>query len=64
MKLFGMSYRDISVSLGIDKKYVQKIKVLPEDFSVTNGLLTPTLKLRRGIIEKKYQKEIDEMYAG
>jgi long-chain-fatty-acid--CoA ligase ACSBG len=44
-------------------QYVQKIKVLPEDFSVTNGMLTPTLKLRRPIIEKKYQKEIEEMYA-
>jgi long-chain-fatty-acid--CoA ligase ACSBG len=44
-------------------QHVQKITILPEDFSVANGMMTPTLKLRRTMIEKKYQAEIDKMYA-
>ena len=44
-------------------QYVQKISVLPEDFSISNGTLTPTLKLRRAIIEQRYQRQITEMYA-
>lgn len=44
-------------------QHVQKISILPEDLSVANSTITPTLKLRRAIIEKKYQGEIDSMYT-
>lgn len=36
--------------------------VAPSDFSVQNGELTPTLKVKRHYILKKYEKEIDELY--
>lgn len=35
-----------------------------EPWSVDNGLLTPTLKLRRGKILEKYAKDIERMYEG
>jgi long-chain-fatty-acid--CoA ligase ACSBG len=44
-------------------QFVQKITLLSEEFSIANGTLTPTLKLRRGVIEKKYQQRIAAMYA-
>jgi long-chain-fatty-acid--CoA ligase ACSBG len=44
-------------------QHVQKSTVLPEEISVANGLLTPTLKMRRSLIEQKYQEEIRAMYA-
>ena len=44
-------------------QHVQKITVLPQDFSVANGQMTATLKLKRSVIEAKYQKEIHEMYS-
>uniref|UniRef100_A0A7S3PCP5 Long-chain-fatty-acid--CoA ligase n=1 Tax=Aplanochytrium stocchinoi TaxID=215587 RepID=A0A7S3PCP5_9STRA len=39
------------------------IHVEPEVFSVDNGLLTPTFKLKRQQAKERYQTEIDNMYA-
>jgi long-chain-fatty-acid--CoA ligase ACSBG len=37
--------------------------ILSDDFSVPGGELTPTLKLKRPIVAKKYAAEIDGIYA-
>ena len=41
---------------------VKKIALLERDFEIAEGEITPTLKVRRAIIEKKYQPLIDELY--
>lgn len=41
---------------------IQKFTVLKEDLTIDNGCMTPTMKLKRTIIQKKFQKEIDAMY--
>jgi long-chain acyl-CoA synthetase len=41
---------------------VKKFKLLPKAFSMDDGELTPTQKLRRKVINDKYQDEIEEMY--
>ena len=41
---------------------VQNFTLLSEDFSVESGLLTPTLKLKRREVVKKYEGEIEKMY--
>lgn len=43
-------------------QYVQKITVLPECLSVANGMITPTQKLKRSVIEKQYKDAIEMMY--
>jgi long-chain acyl-CoA synthetase len=42
---------------------VKKFALLPRAFSVEMGELTPTMKLRRSIIEANYRDEIEGMYA-
>merc|ERR1719296_418620 len=42
---------------------IQKYCVLPCNFSEQEGELTPTKKLKRGAVEKRYQQLIDHIYA-
>ncbi|MBW8192859.1 long-chain fatty acid--CoA ligase [Neiella marina] len=42
---------------------VKRFTLLTTPFSMELGEITPTLKLRRKVIESKYQQEIDAMYA-
>lgn len=41
---------------------VKDIFLYPEQFSVENGLLTPTFKAKRHELKLKFKSEIDEMY--
>ena len=43
--------------------HIRKFKIIAEDFSIPGGELTPTLKLKRNVTAKKYQKLLDEMFA-
>ena len=43
--------------------HIRKFKLLPDDFSIPGGELTPTLKLKRKVTEKKYKEFVDEMFA-
>ena len=42
---------------------VQKAHVVDAPFAVATGELTPTMKLKRNIVNKKYAAEIEAMYA-
>ncbi|MGB7477838.1 MAG: long-chain fatty acid--CoA ligase [Polyangiales bacterium] len=42
---------------------IKKIKILPSVFSVDGGELTPTLKVKRNIVNEKYAAEIAAFYA-
>lgn len=41
---------------------VKRIHVSPEDFSVENGLLTPTFKLKRNVAAKHFGEQIKKLY--
>lgn len=41
---------------------IRLFRILPEPFDVANGLLTPSMKLRRDAITRRYEGEIDAMY--
>ncbi|HEX8981374.1 MAG TPA: AMP-binding protein [Ktedonobacterales bacterium] len=42
---------------------VKRFAIVPEDFTVENGLLTPTLKIRRRQIQSAYLPMIEQLYA-
>jgi long-chain acyl-CoA synthetase len=41
---------------------IKKFRLLPNEWSITDGELSPTLKLRRKFILEKYHQVIEEMY--
>ena len=43
---------------------IKKFALLPRDLDVEHGELTPSLKLKRPVVEREYRHLIDEMYAG
>ena len=41
---------------------VKKIKLINEEFTIENGMLTPTLKLKRKKILEKYKEDLEKLY--
>jgi long-chain acyl-CoA synthetase len=41
---------------------IKKIVIVPDEFTVATGEITPTLKLKRRVIEARYKLQIDELY--
>ncbi len=59
-------FQKIIDSVNADLAQHERIKsfvILPGDLTIDDGHLTPTLKVRRRIVEKTYQRQIDELYA-
>jgi long-chain acyl-CoA synthetase len=42
----------------------KKVVLLENDFTIESGELTPTLKVKRRVVEKRYKDLIDRAYAG
>ncbi|HMA47507.1 MAG TPA: AMP-binding protein, partial [Frankiaceae bacterium] len=42
---------------------IKDFRILDRDFSVEDGELTPSLKLKRKVVEARYRDTLDEMYA-
>ncbi len=59
------------ISAGIDRanehlsrvEQIKRFKVLPVDWAPAGDELTPTMKLKRRPISKKYAAEIEALYA-
>ena len=42
---------------------IKRLHVVPEEWSIENSLLTPSMKLKRRVVETRYAAEITEFYA-
>ena len=60
-KLFAQRIADINRKLA-QYETIKKFVLLPRDFSVDEGELTATLKLRRKVIYEKHKEKIEGMY--
>ncbi|WP_437774982.1 AMP-dependent synthetase/ligase [Sorangium sp. So ce1097] len=54
--------RCLSGGKGFEK--IKKIALADEDFTSENGMLTPTLKLKRRVVLQKYAPVLDALYGG
>jgi long-chain acyl-CoA synthetase len=43
---------------------IRKFQILPGDFTEEGGELTPTLKVRRSVVTRKYADDIAALYSG
>ena len=53
---------DINKKLALVEK-IKKIQLIDENFSIENGLLTPTMKVKRKKVTEKYKKELENLYS-
>jgi long-subunit acyl-CoA synthetase (AMP-forming) len=42
---------------------IKRVKVLPTEFTIESGELTPSLKLKRKVVSQRYAREIEQLYA-
>lgn len=41
---------------------IKKFSILPHDFTIESGELTPSLKIKRKVLDQKYSKELEALY--
>jgi long-chain acyl-CoA synthetase len=59
-------YQEIVDALNLELSQYERIKriaLLPAEFSIETGELTPTLKVKRKVIEERWRGEIEKVYA-
>ena len=42
---------------------VKRFSIVPQDFTIEGGELTPTLKVRRRVVLERYADEVERLYA-
>ena len=52
---------NLNKSLSMVEK-VKKFKLIKEEFTIENGMLTPTLKLKRKKILERYEEDLEKLY--
>jgi long-chain acyl-CoA synthetase len=43
---------------------IKRFAIVPRDFTMETGELTPTLKLKRRVVQERFAAELEELYAG
>ena len=60
-----MVQRDVTMITAhlADYERIRRVALLPEEFSIDSGEMTPTLKVKRNVIDARYGKLIDDLYG-
>ena len=61
-KVFDDTFRSYSKSAAAHEK-IRGFRLIEEPFTVENGTMTPTMKLKRKVIESTFAEVIEEMYG-
>ena len=57
----GSIVENLNKNLGIVEK-IKKFILIDEEFTIENGLMTPTLKLKRKKIIERYKQDLEKLY--
>jgi long-chain acyl-CoA synthetase len=57
----GSIIENLNKNLGIIEK-IKKFILIDEEFTIENGLMTPTLKLKRKKIIERYKRDLEKLY--
>jgi long-chain acyl-CoA synthetase len=63
VELYDRTVADLTAHLAQFER-IKRIALLPREFSLEAGELTPTLKVKRRVVEQKYKDVIDRLYEG
>jgi len=47
-----------------DYERIKRVYLIPREFSIDRGEMTPTLKIKRNVIDEKYSDQIDQICGG
>jgi len=61
IELYEQKVDELTADVSQSEK-IKKVALLPTDSTIDGGELTPTMKVRRRVIEKEYQDVIDQLY--
>ena len=62
IKIVQQDIAHLTASLA-DYERIRRVALLPKEFTIDGGELTPTLKVKRKVIDERYGGLIDELYA-
>jgi long-chain acyl-CoA synthetase len=63
IKLVQREVAQLTKSLA-DYERIRRIALLAEEFTIDGGEMTPTLKIKRRVVDEKYGQLIEELYGG
>jgi long-chain acyl-CoA synthetase len=61
VKIVQRDIAKLTASLA-DYERIRRVALLPNEFTIDGGELTPTLKVKRKVIDDRYGALIDELY--
>src|SRR5678815_5047774 len=62
VKMVQQDISKLTASL-VDYERIRRVALLPNEFSIDGGELTPTLKVKRKVIDERYGELIEELYS-
>jgi long-chain acyl-CoA synthetase len=62
MKRFSKEIEKYNAFFG-DYEQIKKYVLIPDEWSQLTDILTPTLKVKRNMVQEKYKDEIEKLFA-
>jgi len=62
IKIFNEEILKLNKSLS-EFERIHRFRIVPDDWSPVTGELSPSLKLKRKVIQSKYQETLDQIYS-